>query len=372
MGNLIVLGDSATHDILINLTKEEILTFKDIIQKCLSDYSAKGERKHQPSPGIINRPEGQKCLFRPFTSSEAVGAKIIVQPAPASAAAASGLHGMIAVCDSDGMPKGILNAEEITGYRTSMCAMIPFLWRRRTDNVVVFGAGKQALWHLRLMLALRGDEISHIIIVNRTASRAEQLIATVEEENDTRWKSKASMRHIDPSRSDYPDELKECLAAADAIFCTTGAKEPLFPMSHLDLTGRERQPYISAVGSWQPDMIELDPQLVDYAALNSRSDLPESSGISKSSILVDDKEGVGHHSGEAAQSKMLSKHMVEVGDVIHSLQADAGEDETYGTWLRDGLVVYKSVGVGLVDLAASNAILGFARERNLGTAVSGF
>ena len=34
-------------------------------------------------------------------------------------------------------------------------------------RIVVFGAGKQALWHVRLALALRGDEIKHSAIVNQ-------------------------------------------------------------------------------------------------------------------------------------------------------------------------------------------------------------
>ncbi|KAI0426280.1 hypothetical protein F5Y09DRAFT_319353 [Xylaria sp. FL1042] len=364
MGNLLVLGDSDIHDILINLSKPEILTFRDALARCLRDYSVGVEREYQPAPGVINRPEGQKCLFRPFTSSDGIGTKIVVQPAPTSKAAGA-LRGMVAMCDSDGLPSGILNAEEVTGYRTALIALIPYLWRRHTEKIVVFGAGKQALWHLRLALALRGDEIKSITVVNRTVSRAEELLAKIKEENSARWKSSSTMQHIDPSCSDYQESLKAHLSTTDAIFCTVGSTEPLFPASYILTEGRERQPYVSAVGSWQPDMIELDPELLRQAVKRT---LP---GSKAGSVLVDDRKWVLQHSGEAARSKIESGHLVEIGE-IEKLQNGEGDKGPLQNWMEEGLLVYKSVGVGMTDLAASNAILAIARERRLGTTISQF
>ncbi|KAK5633594.1 hypothetical protein RRF57_009308 [Xylaria bambusicola] len=129
MGKFLVLGDSDIHDILINLSTTEILTFRDALLQCLRDYSIGAEREYQPAPGVINRPEGQKCLFRPFTSSDSIGTKIIITPAPTSKAAGA-LRGIVTMCDADGTPSGILNAEEVTGYRTALIALVPCLWRR--------------------------------------------------------------------------------------------------------------------------------------------------------------------------------------------------------------------------------------------------
>ncbi|KAI1199247.1 hypothetical protein F5X97DRAFT_297229 [Nemania serpens] len=364
MGNLLILGDTDIHNILINLTKSEIHAFRDALARCLIEYSVGAERKYQPLPGIINRPEGQKCLFRPFTSSDGVGSKIIVQPAPTSKAAGA-LHGMIAMCDADGLPSGILNAEEVTGYRTALIALIPYLWRRHTEKIVVFGAGKQALWHLRLALALRGDEIQSIVLVNRTVSRAEALLARVKEENGSRWKSVANMQFLDPSRADFQESLKGHLSTADAIFCAVGTTEPLFPADYIITEGRERQPYISAVGSWQPDMIELDPELLRRTV---EGVTPDSKA---GSVLVDDRESVLHHSGEAVRSKIGAEYLVELGE-IEALRHNGNNEESLENWTKDGLLVYKSVGVGMTDLAASNAILAIARERGLGTTISQF
>lgn len=364
MGNLLVLGDSDIHNILINLSKQEILTFRDALAQCLQDFSVGAERKYQPLPGVINRPEGQKCLFRPFTSASAVGSKIIVQPAPTSKAAGA-LHGMIAMCDPDGVPSGLLNAEEVTGYRTALTALIPYLWRRHTERIVVFGAGKQALWHLRLALALRGDEIRSVVVVNRTPSRAGELLARVSRENEARWKSKVDMHHLDPSRSDFAESLRAHVWAADVIFCTVGATEPLFPLSYIATGERERQPFISAVGSWQPDMIELDPDLLLHTIKGM------SPGSKVGSVLVDDREGVLGHSGEAARSKIGVEHVVETGEIESLLQSESDQG-ALRHWMEEGLLVYKSVGVGMTDLAASNVILEIARKRQLGTNISQF
>ncbi|KAF2963769.1 hypothetical protein GQX73_g9795 [Xylaria multiplex] len=364
MGNLLVLGDSDVRNIITNLSKAEIYAFRDVLARCLREYSVGAEREYQPAPGIINRPEGQKCLFRPFTSSEAVGTKIIVQPAPTSKLGGA-LRGMVAMCDSDGVPSGILNAEEITTFRTSLIALIPYLWRRYTNNIVVFGAGKQALWHLRLALALRGDEIESIIIINRTASRAEELVEKLKEENSAKWKSATTIQHLDISRPDFQECLKGHLSAADAVFCTVASTEPLFPASHILTEGRERQPYISAIGSWQPDMIELDPELLHYTVRQI------SPGSKAGSLLVDDRKYVLEHSGEAAQSKIGAEYLVEIGE-IENLQRDEGDEGPLQDWMKDGLLIYKSVGVGMTDLVTSNAILDIARERKLGTTISQF
>lgn len=364
MGGLLVLGDSDIHDILINLSKAEILTFRDTLVGCLRDYSVGAERQYQPAPGVINRPEGQKLLFRPFTSPDSVGTKMVITPAPTSKAAGK-LRGMVAMCDADGIPSGILNAEEVTGYRTALIALIPWLWRRHTERIVIFGAGKQALWHLRLVLALRGDEIKSIVVINRTVSRAEALLSKVKEENNSRWKSAATMQAIDPSRSDYQDCSQGHLSTADAVFCTVGSTEPLFPANYILSEGRERQPYVSAVGAWQPDMIELDPELLHYTVKR------KSSSSRACSVLADDRKYVLEHSGEFARSKIGAEHVVEIGE-IESIQKEEVDKEPLEHWMKDGLLVYKSVGVGMTDLAASNAIIAIARERQLGTTISQF
>lgn len=362
MPSLRVLGDAAVHDILIGLSRSEILTFKNELGKSLRDFSVAGERAFQPLPAALNRPDGQKTLFRPFTSPTSVGTKIVVDPAPVNGKK-DVLHGIIALCDNAGLPTGVINAEEVTGYRTSLCALIPYIWRRHTEKIVVFGAGKQALWHIRLALALRGEEIKEVTFVNRTATRAQTIIKKLQEENQKLWKASAKLESVDATQSDYEQRVESLLSSADAIFCTVPSEKPLFPARYVTKRTGDRQPYISAIGSWQPDMIELEPSIIQQAS--------KAGNASEGALLVDDVEQALHHTGELVQSKLAAEEVTELGTVLGQ-QKEGKEEEAPSRALAEGFVVYKGIGVSVTDLAAGNAILKFAEKRSLGTVIDDF
>lgn len=382
MSQFTVLGDSAIRQLLLSLSREEIKSFQRDIEDCLITICPGNESDYQPSPGIINRPDGQKILFRPFTSPDNVGTKIIVHPAPASETSEStaanrtqqALHGIVVLVDKCGFPTGVLNAEEITGYRTSMSTMIPYSWRCHTEHIIIFGAGKQALWHTRLALALRGDEIKSITIVNRSLERAQELVQTVNEENSSYWKSSCQLKILVPSQEDSGLQLQKLLAEADAIFCTVPSREPIFAMAALNLEGRSRPPFISAVGSWQPDMIEVDPEILHHVT-ETRGFNKNDSIISSGAVIVDDDEHALIHAGEIVQSGLKKDQILGVGQVLswkrdEPMRPEDMEDLNW--WLAEGLIVYKSIGVSVTDLVAANAILALAAKKNLGTSISDF
>ena len=63
-----------------------------------------------------------------------------------------------------------------------MNAMVPFTWRVNVENIVIFGAGMQALRHTRLILTLRGSEVRTITFANPSRDRVDALIGTVSRE----------------------------------------------------------------------------------------------------------------------------------------------------------------------------------------------
>lgn len=376
---LLVLGDGEIRNLLLTLPKPEILTFKTALEKVLIDFSVGSEGKYQPTPDFVNRPSGQKTLFRTFTSPDGVGTKIVVTPAPITDENGNTVNrplgGLLSLCDSAGVPTGILNAAEPTGYRTTLSALIPWTWRRWTENIVIFGAGKQGLWHTRISLALRGDEIKKITIVNRSVRRAKELVKQVTEENEKYWKSEAKLEVLDPARSDYDKALASLLGSADAVFCTVGSTSPLFKLKAILSDGsRSRLPFVGAIGSWQPDMIELDPEMLRHAA--SRDDSYSPRGAN-GSILVDDLEEALVKSGEVIQSGLKEDNLLQVGEVLDwlddkSSRKPEGGIEKLKTWISEGFVVYKGIGVSVTDIAAGNAILELARKRDVGTTISNF
>lgn len=389
MSNFIVLGDSAVKEILLNLSKSEITSIQHKLEESLIEFSVGSERGYQPNPSAFVRPDGQKTLFRPFTSPTAVGTKIIVHPAPVSAALESSLlqttgpsnnaqqlplHGILAICDRSGHPIGVINAEEVTGCRTSLSTMIPYVRRRKTANIVIFGAGKQALWHIRLALALRGPEIKAITVINRSEARAETLISSIKAENQKLWKSLCKFAFLDSSQSGYDQHLKALISAADVIFCTVPSQQPLFPLRFLTCGDNEEGfPFIAAIGSWQPDMIELDPDILRYVVKTSGFSLDEGTmGI----VLVDDRQQAKIHAGEIIQSGLSSEQMTDIGQILAWQREDSDIDPVLKRklfiWLKEGFVVYKSVGVSIADLVVGTSILSIAEERKIGVSISDF
>ncbi|KAL2818580.1 shikimate/quinate 5-dehydrogenase [Aspergillus granulosus] len=310
------LGNEAVYDLLINLSKNETIDLRTVTEKTLEDFSFGGERAYQPAPSAATRPNGQRTLFRPFTSDSAVGAKLVVTPPPRSDGKKEPLHGLIILLDALGHPTGLMAAEEVTGYRTSMNAMIPFCWRRHVERIVIFGAGMQALWHTRLILSLRGDEVKRIAFVNPSKDRVDALIETLSKENELRWRSRCSFDFLSSSAPNYQQQINARLSEADCVFCTTPSQIPLFPAALLTERGTpDRQPFISAVGSWQPDMIELDPVLLHHAITASEGYNPVT-GEEKGVVLVDDRDYAIENAGEIIRSKIMAENMVELGLII--------------------------------------------------------
>lgn len=401
----LILGDTAVHNLLTHLSRTEILTFQHTLQLSLQRFSSSTEKALQPDSGVSIRPNGSKTLFRPFTSPSHVGCKIIVDPAPPNNPSQegekkkqqkeeeekSGLHGILVLCDSQGIPAGIINAEEITGFRTSLCALIPWMWRKFTRKVVVFGAGKVALWHVRLMLALRGEEMEELVVVNRRVERGEEMVRKVRGEGwwgEKEGQTKVEMKCV---ASGDVEAVKACVREADVVCCTVPSQEPLFQDEDLmrgsAVAGQpHKQPYISAIGSWQPDMIELDPALLRRIVSEKDAFNPIAKDCG-GAIIVDDRTAVSEHTGEILQSGLLLEQMVELGTVLEMMEKkkkekkeeeeenNSGDEDHHHArleaWLREGYVVYKSVGVALTDLASGEAILELAKKHEgMGTLVT--
>ena len=368
MSDTRVLDNPTIHDLLMNLSQDEAIEFRRVVEKTFEDFSTAGERRYQPGPDVVNRPNGQNTLFRPFTSDTSVGTKITVEPAPEPNGKRDALHGVIVLCDGKGNLKGVMNSEEITGYRTSMNAMVPFSWRKHVENIIIFGTGVQALWHSRLILTLRGSEVKTITYVSRPSPRADQLIETISAENRMHWKSSCSFHFIDNTAADFPQRIESALADIDCIFCTTPSKQPLFPAHYLGKT-RKRCPFISAVGSWRSEMIEVDPAVLHLAVASDTGYNPMT-GKDEGVILADDRDFALTNSGELVQSKIAAKDIVELGEII-GLKNGKGTPEALANtsaqktdrFLSEGFVVYKSVGVSLTDLTVSNAIIEQIRRR---------
>ncbi|KAF2449765.1 PrnX protein [Karstenula rhodostoma CBS 690.94] len=361
-----VLSDKNVQQILRNLSPSELDTLTHALEKAFIQYSTQNDHQYQPHRVAVTRPTGQVSLFMPATTENLVGVKIIsVAPSPDPSTLApgakpqAGLKSALTLCDDVGNAIGVLNAAELTGFRTALGSMLLYKTRQHTANIVVFGAGKQALWHVWLAVLLRGKDIARVTIVNRSGGRARELVETLT--GGAGWPSHVDLSVVEPSQE---KELEKVVVEADVVFCTTGSKAPLFPASYLTSeSARKKARYVATIGSYRLDMAELDPELLRKMADPSGE---FASQVWQGSIVVDTREGCLQEAGELVSSGVVAEKWLEVGAIKDSSSPDMDD------WLRNGFVIYKSVGIGIMDLAIGSALLDLAQEKNIGLTVEDF
>lgn len=306
----------------------------------------------------------------PATTPQSIGVKIVgIAPSSKSTGALSeasppppGLRSVLTLCDAAGQAVGVLNAAELTAFRTALGSMLLYQSRKETGNIVVFGSGKQAQWHIRLAVSLRAQDIRKIVIVNRSRERAQGLIASLVQDPNLSWPSHIKLYQFEA----YDESLEDLIADADAIFCTTPATEPLFPARFLTSESAQMKTrYIAAIGSYRLNMAEIDPELlkamVDPYGIFSHQ-------VWEGHISVDSSDGCLQEAGELVSAGIDSSKMLEVGRIFGSEYIPSAQTE----WLERGLVVYKSVGVGVMDMAVGHQLLQLAKAKGIGTTLAAF
>ena len=95
--------------------------------------------------------------------------------------------------------------------------------------------------------------------------------------------------------------------------------------------------------------------------------------------MVDSLEACLKEAGEIIQAGLGAEQLVELGELVMVRKAAMREIEMGGagekglkTWLEKGNVIYKSVGLGLMDLCVGEDLVMLARERSIGITVEDF
>jgi len=332
---MLVLKEGDVYSLLSNITVPEcnhlLNTLHNALRECTKDKHLPASERiiHQPEREAITTKLGNTSLFMPTSITTTTGVKVVTL-------SSGGLKGAINLFTPDGVLLGVLNAAEVTAFRTSLAVMIPFVrYPHPKINMVVFGAGRQAEWHVKLALLL--GEVKHVTIVNRgPPRRMEQLFATLQQ------------RYLDvkfevllKSSPDYDSRLRKCLKDSDVICGCTPATEPHFPASYLDSKTR----YISLIGSYKPVMQEVDSETL----------------LSGQRIYCDTKEGCLAESGELIRAKVTEDQLIELGELL--------DDDKL---TPNGNLVFKCVGLGIMDLVMAGELIQMAKEKGAGVVVDDF
>ncbi|KAL8729753.1 MAG: hypothetical protein Q9181_004898 [Wetmoreana brouardii] len=441
---LTVLSDSDIHSLLFSLSRDDVASLQENLAEALHEYSTGTQETtgccstFQPQRISIPATNNQTTLFMPASTSTSRGMKIAtlatasestragsllsIKSTPSTTSSASSYStsnsntpvtpesqlsnlslatsnapdpsvtssqytspiGSLTLLTASGKPYSFLAASELTAFRTALAAMMIFNRRTNVHTIAVFGAGAQALWHIRLALILRGHDIHHVHIINRNFERARQLMTTIYTSKE--WdglrnaNDKLDFSIVSNEYGEYNRLLKEHVRKADAIFCCTPSTAPLFPAEHLTNTeGRKKGRYVSAIGSYRHHMIELHPEILRQAVAPDHKHHHHRHAEKSGVVVVDSLEACMKEAGEVKQAGLTPEQLVEIGELLMVKKASLRDIEMGGEgevglkrWLQAGNVIYKSVGLGLMDICVGEDLVMLARERGFGTSVEGF
>ena len=296
-------------------------------------------------------------------------------------------QGSVVLLNGEGLPFGLINALDLTAFRTALASMLLFNKRRKVRTMAVFGAGHQAYWHIRLALSLRGSDIKRVYIINRSFDRAAKLLREIYSPENSNWRGDVKFTALSRDFVEYKRILRSAVHKADAIFCCTPSIEPLFPAQLLtSRQGRQKGRFICAVGSYKPHMTELHPDILrDEVTLQAPQPRFQKHTTPSGVVVVDSLNAALKEAGEIAQADITPRQMVELGELlmvreesqetVASLETDTQrgrEEANLRKWIQKGNVIYKSVGLGLMDVVTGGDLVALAQQRGVGTVVENF
>lgn len=227
-----------------------------------------------------------------------------------------GVNGTISLYRPDGRVTAIIHAAQVTGFRTalgSLCSTNVAV-KKEIKSVLVYGAGCQAYWHIKLH-CMSYNSITSVTIRNRSAQRTAILVSQLA----------GQFPLIKFSGQDINAEVIQC----NIILCCTPSTKPLFTAEYLSQT------HICLIGSYKKSMHEVGQDVLDACDL----------------LLGDNKAGIITEAGEFQDPKACDR-LIELGEYE--------KDDVTGNTL------YKSVGFGAMDVAVADAILKIAVSTGVG------
>ncbi|KAI6106082.1 hypothetical protein EDD16DRAFT_1632108 [Pisolithus croceorrhizus] len=243
--------------------------------------------------------------------------------------------------EETGCVKAIVNASALTALRTAAGSVLATrsLLSKPPTSLVAFGAGKQIEAHVDLHIRAF-PSIKRFVIINRSRNmRLENLLSEL----------RRSHPHvtIEGLASDDTTNVRSAVSHASIICTATSSTHPLFP-SEWVAPGT----HLNLVGSFKPGMVEVDCDLIKRAG----------------TIVVDSAEACAVEAGELIASGLRAEDMIEIGRLVGDRQGELGEIQM----TKGDVTVFKSVGIGLQDVAIARYVVSKAESLAVGTVVENF
>ena len=263
-------------------------------------------------------------LFMPgyVEAMDAAGIKIVsVYPKNSEKGLPSVPATMVLMDSATGEVCCILDGTYLTQLRTGAAAGAATDILARSDAKIgaLIGTGGQALSQLEAMLTVR--ELKEVRIYSRNKSKAKKFIDLAKEELVM-----AKTQLIAVSTSD------EAIIEADIITTVTTSKKPVFDGKKV-----KQGAHINGVGSFMPDMQELDEEIINRA----------------DKIFFDSFDAVMAEAGDfiiPLEKSNINKEKIngELGQIL--------EGKLKGRESENEITLFKTVGIAVQDIVTANEI----------------
>lgn len=241
--------------------------------------------------------------------------------------------GQILVMDgTTGVVEAILDGTYVTQVRTGAASGAAFslLAKKECRKGAMIGTGSQAFHQVEAMITAR--DLEEVWVYSRNEENVKALLSSLEDAFGNR-----PVKFVMAPSSDVAIE------DADVIIVATSSTTPV-----LDGTKVRAGATISCIGSYQPQMQEVGPELLTRA----------------SKIYCDSVDAVLAEAGDfiiPLQEGTLQRETItgNIGDVVLG-NLPGREDD-------DEIIVFKSVGIGTQDLVTAKAMYDMAKAAKVGT-----
>lgn len=218
---------------------------------------------------------------------------------------------------ASGRPVALIDGATLTAMRTGAASGVAtrLLARRDASVAALIGAGAQAEWQLRALLAARA--LRRVLVYAPSVARRDAFVARLAGEVEVELVAVASP--------------EEAVRPADIVCCATTASEPVFDAAWL-----RPGTHVNAVGAYRLGMVEVPPGAF------ARADL----------VTVDSRQAALAEAGDVVAAidggAIAEDSLVEIGTVPPAWADERAED---------AVTVFKSVGLAIQDVAAAELIV---------------
>lgn len=217
-----------------------------------------------------------------------------------------------------GRPLALIDGATLTAMRTGAASGVAtrLLARPEARTLAMIGAGGQAEWQVRAILAAR--PIERVLVYARAPGTRDAFVQRL-----------ADATGVEVVAA---DTAEAAVRQADVVACATTSSTPVFDAAWL-------QPgtHVNGVGAFRLGMVELPPELFARASL----------------VAVDSRQAAMEEAGDlvaAIEGGLVAEEdLVEIGTV--------GADWVLGRD-PDAITAFKSVGLAIQDVAAAELIVG--------------